>query len=66
MVRPLLSLLPLLLLLSGCSDSNQGTITLSVIGGEARAGNPNRQTLDAPSLAMTGALMQGLVQFDAQ
>ena len=66
MVRPLLSLLPLLLLISGCSDSNQGTITLSVIGGEARAGNPNRQTLDAPSLAMTGALMQGLVQFDAQ
>ena len=66
MVRPLLSLLPLLLLISGCSDSNQGTITLSVIGGEARAGNPNRQTLDAPALAMTGALMQGLVQFDAQ
>lgn len=66
MVRPLLSLLALLLLLGGCSDSNQGTITLSVIGGEARAGNPNRQDLDAPSLAMTGALMQGLVQFDAQ
>lgn len=66
MDRPLFSLLPLLLLISGCSDGNQGAITLSVIGGKARAGNPNRQELDAPSLAMTGALMQGLVQFDAQ
>lgn len=66
MDRSRLSLLLIPLLIGGCSDSNQGTITLSVIGGEARAGNPNRQTLDAPALAMTGALMQGLVQFDAQ
>ena len=53
-------------LLASCSRSPQSAITVSVIGGEARAGNPNLQTLDAPALTMTGALMQGLVQFDAR
>lgn len=53
-------------LLASCSRSPQSAITLSVIGGEARARNPNLQTLDAPALTMTGALMQGLVQFDAR
>ncbi len=66
MDRLLLSLLLILLLSSGCSERPSGSLTVSVIGGEARAGNPNRQALDAPAEVMTGALMQGLVQFDAQ
>lgn len=41
-------------------------MSVSVIGGAARAADPNSQILDAPAAVMTGALMQGLVQFDAQ
>ena len=62
-------LAPLLLaaaLLTSCSRDPQSAVTLSVIGGDARAGNPNSKPLDAPALTMTGALMQGLVQFDAR
>lgn len=53
-------------LLCSCGRNDDAAISVSVIGGPARAGNPVTQPLDAPAAVMTGALMQGLVQFDAQ
>lgn len=60
--------LPALLLaaLGGCGRNDDAAITVSVVGGPARAADPNVQSLPAPAAVMTGALMQGLVQFDAQ
>jgi oligopeptide transport system substrate-binding protein len=60
-----LALIALLTGLAGCSRDPGGAVTVSVIGSEARVGNPNGRALDAPAMVMTGALMQGLVQFDA-
>ncbi|MBU6252517.1 MAG: ABC transporter substrate-binding protein [Alphaproteobacteria bacterium] len=51
--------------LTACSRTPSGAVTVSIIGGEARVANPNGRALDAPAMVMTGALMQGLVQFDA-
>lgn len=63
--RLLLSLL-FLAALSGCNRTEDAAISVSVIGGTARAADPNAQALDGPAAVMTGALMQGLVQFDAK
>lgn len=52
--------------LTSCSGAPPAAITVSVIGGPAKAGDPNRRLLDPPALVMTGALLQGLVQFDAK
>lgn len=52
-------------LVAGCSKAPDSAVTLSVIGTEARAGNPDRHPVDRPGLVMTAALKQGLVQFDA-
>lgn len=60
------ALLSLALLCAGCSGKDDAAITVSVIGTSARAVNPNVQPLDAPSAVLTGALMQGLVQYDAR
>ena len=65
MLRPLFVLIAASLLLS-CSRYPGDAITVSVIGGEARAANPNTVPLDMPAAVMTGAMMQGLVQFDAK
>lgn len=62
---PVLALIGLAAALAGCSRDGGGAVTVSVIGQEARVGNPNGRPLDAPAMVMTGALMQGLVQFDA-
>lgn len=56
----------LLAALAGCGRSNDEAISVSIVGGPARAADPNVTTLSAPAAVMTGALMQGLVQFDAQ
>ncbi len=66
MLTRLVPSLFLLAALAGCGQAPEDAITVSVIGGPARAGDPNAQVLDAPAAVMTGALMQGLVQFDAQ
>lgn len=52
--------------LTSCADDTPSAITVSVIGGPAKAGDPNRRKLDAPAQVMAGALLQGLVQFDAK
>lgn len=65
MIRPLILLL-LSLLVASCSPGGESPITVSVIGETARPGNPNTKVLDAPARVMTGALMQGLVQYDAR
>ncbi len=66
MLRSLATFLFLLTTLAGCGQGEDAAISVSVIGGPARAADPNAQLLDGPSAVMTGALMQGLVQFDAQ
>lgn len=66
MLTRLASSLFLLAALASCGQAEDADIAVSVIGGPARAANPNTQVLDAPAAVMTGALMQGLVQFDAQ
>lgn len=66
MLRRLAATLFLLTALSGCNRAEDAAISVSVIGGTARAADPNTAILDAPAAVMTGALMQGLVQFDAQ
>ena len=66
MLKQLASSLFLLAALASCGQAEDADIAVSVIGGDARAADPNTQVLDAPAAVMTGALMQGLVQFDAQ
>lgn len=66
MLQRLAPSLFLLAALAACGRNEDAAISVSVIGGPARAADPNRQVLDAPAAVMTGALMQGLVQFDAQ
>jgi len=66
MLKRSVSPLFLLAALAGCGQAEDADIAVSVIGGPARAADPNTQVLDAPAAVMTGALMQGLVQFDAQ
>lgn len=66
MLRRLAATLFLLTTLSGCNRAEDAAINVSVIGNIARAADPNIAVLDAPAAVMTGALMQGLVQFDAQ
>lgn len=59
------ALLLLALFCAGCSGKDDAAITVSVVGDNARARDPNSLPLDAPSAVLTGALMQGLVQYDA-
>lgn len=66
MLRRLSPSLLLVAALGACGQSEDAAINVSVIGGPARAVDPNAQALDGPAAVMTGALMQGLVQFDAQ
>lgn len=66
MLRRLAATFFVITTLSGCDRTEDAAINVSVIGGTARAADPNAAVLDAPAAVMTGALMQGLVQFDAQ
>jgi oligopeptide transport system substrate-binding protein len=55
----------LLAALASCSNTDDGAVAVSVIGPKPRLLDPNRSILDEPSAALTSALLQGLVAFDA-
>ncbi len=56
----------LALAVAGCSSApEEGVVAVSVIGGQPQIADPNRVPLDAPARVMAGAVMQGLVAFDA-
>lgn len=64
-VRPIIALAALAL--SACDGVDEDSaISVSVIGPRASIGDPNRKPLDAPAAAMSAAVLQGLVAYDAR
>ena len=57
--------LAVLLLVGGCTRSEEGPIAVSAIGAPPRLVNPSREPLDASSAYLLQTTAQGLVRFDA-
>jgi oligopeptide transport system substrate-binding protein len=51
--------------LGACSNEGDSAVAISVIGAKPRLIDPARSSNDEPSAVLTGALLQGLVSFDA-